>query len=287
MTKYTCDACGKKFNQKSHYNVHINRKFQCKSSPQNSTISPQNSTKTTEGELVCNYCGKEYSRSDSLTRHITSFCKVKRSNDQKMEEMMIMLIDLKENAKKMDAENKQNKEEIEKLKKENAKYQKIINNTQNIGTQNIQNNYIVAYGKENLDKLTFRDYKMIFLRGMNSVPALVEKLHFDKNMPENHNVYISNLRDDYVLMYDGKIWRLKDREDALQQLYEDNSNILETKFEELIAQLDEPTIKMFKRFLIIKDSDNEKIRIIKKELKKILYENRNIVASTRKKEITE
>jgi molecular chaperone DnaK (HSP70) len=117
---------------------------------------------------------------------------------------------------------------------------------------------------------------------MNSTPALVEKLHFDKNLPENHNVYISNLRDDYVLMYDGKIWRLKDRDDALQQLYEDKSDILETKFEELIEKLDDQTIRMFNRFLKIKDTDDEKIKIIKKELKKTLYENREIKIKTRK-----
>ena len=41
---------------------------------------------------------------------------------------------------------------------------------------------------------------------------------------------------------------------------------------------------MFKRFLKIKDDDDEKIKVIKKELKKVLYENREIVMNTRKKE---
>ena len=59
---------------------------------------------------------------------------------------------------------------------------------------------------------------------------------------------------------------------------------METKFEELIERLDEPTIKMFKRFLKIKDDDDEKIRVIKKELKKVLYENREMVMKTRKNE---
>jgi molecular chaperone DnaK (HSP70) len=112
--------------------------------------------------------------------------------------------------------------------------------------------------------------------------VLVEKMHFNENLPENHNVYISNLRDEYVLMYDGKKWRLNNRDDALQQLYEDKSDILETKFEELIEQLDDSTIKMFNRFLKIKDDDDEKIKVIKKELKKTLYDNREIVMKTRK-----
>jgi molecular chaperone DnaK (HSP70) len=75
---------------------------------------------------------------------------------------------------------------------------------------------------------------------------------------------------------------LKNRDDALQQLYEDKSDILETKFEELIEKLDESTIKMFNRFLKIKDDDEEKIKVIKKELKKTLYENREIVMKSRR-----
>jgi predicted nucleic acid-binding Zn-ribbon protein len=255
--------------------------------PQNSTKIPQKSTQmesVTDNELKCNYCKKVFSRSDSLNRHISGYCKVKKANDAKMEEMMTMLIKLKESNEKISEENKQNKEEMEKLREEVTKYKKIINNnTQNniVNQTNITFN-VKAYGTEDTSKITVNDYKKILGRGMNSVPVFVEKLHFDKNVPENHNVYISNLRDEYVLMYDGKIWRLKDRDEALQQLYEDKSDILETKFEELIERLDEPTIKMFKRFLKIKDDDDEKIKVIKKELKKVLYENREMVMKTRK-----
>jgi hypothetical protein len=41
---------------------------------------------------------------------------------------------------------------------------------------------------------------------------------------------------------------------------------------------------MFNRFLKIKDDDEEKIKVIKKELKKTLYENREVVMKTRRKE---
>jgi hypothetical protein len=284
MPNYKCSRCMKDFGQKCEYMRHLNKKFPCKEIAQKSTISAQKCTILEESETVCKYCGKEFSRIFTLNRHIDGYCKVKKANDAKMEEMMTMLIELKESNKMIVEENKQNKEKIAKLEAENTKYKIINNNTQNnIGTQNITFK-INAYGMENTSKVTFNDYKRILGRGMNSVPVFVEKLHFDKNTPENHNVYISNLRDEYVLMFDGKIWRLKDRDEALQQLYEDKSDILETKFEELIEMLDEPTIKMFKRFLKIKDDDDEKIRVIKKELKKVLYENREIVMRTRKTE---
>jgi predicted nuclease with TOPRIM domain len=208
---------------------------------------------------------------------------VKKENDKKMDALMERLIKIEENNKRLEESDKKNKEEIAKLKEENTNYKSIIHNTQNnIGTQNNIIFKIKAYGIEDTSKITVNDYKRILGRGMNSVPAFVEKLHFDKNVPENHNVYISNLRDEYVLMYDGKKWRLKDRDEALQQLSEDKSDILETKFEELMERLDEPTIRMFERFLKIKDDDEEKIKIIKKELKKTLYENREIAMKSRR-----
>ena len=288
MPNYKCERCLKEFNKKCNYNNHILRKIKCKNAaPKCTDPAPKctglkSNEETKEDAIKCNYCGAIFTRGSSLTRHIESRCKVKKENDNKMEELMTILIEIKDS-------NNELKEDVKKLKEENTKYKNIINNTQNIGTlNNIGTQNITfkinAYGKEDSSKITVNDYKRILGRGMNSVPAFVEKLHFDKNVPENHNVYISNLRDEYVLMYDGKIWRLKNRDDALQQLYEDKSDILETKFEELIERLDEPTIRMFKRFLKIKDDDDEKIKVIKKELKKTLYENRGVVMNTRKKE---
>ena len=289
MPNYKCARCLKDFDLKSDYTRHINRKFQCQESAANCSKAAAKCSKIEESNddsIKCNYCGREFTRISSLNVHIRARCKVKKENDNKMEEMMTILIELKES-------NKEIKEKMTKLEEENTKYKKIINNTQNNNTQNSNNNIetqnnitfkINAYGHEDTSKITINDYKKILGRGMNSVPVLVEKLHFNENLPENHNVYISNLRDEYVLMYDGKIWRLNNRDEALQQLYEDKSDILETKFEELIERLDEPTIKMFNRFLKIKDTDEEKIKVIKKELKKTLYDNRKIVMATRKKE---
>ena len=269
MPNYKCERCLKEFDQKSNYETHINRKFPCqKSAPKCTEFAPKSTENNqkinnTSDEIKCNYCGKVFTRGSSLTRHIDSRCKVKKENDNKMEEIMTILIELKESNKELKENDKKKSDEMKLLREEVAKYKSIIkntNNTQNnigtlnnIGTQNNITFKINAYGAEDMSKITVNDYKRIFGRGMNSTPALVEKMHFDKNMPENHNVYISNLRDEYVLMYDGKIWRLKNRDDALQQLYEDKSDILETKFEELIERLDESTIKMFNRFLKIKD----------------------------------
>ena len=284
MPKYNCERCGKEFKQKCDYNDHINRKKPCKNVPPKTADIPPKTAKKKEfpiksisiDKVKCNYCGGEFTRLDSLTRHLNGRCKIKKANDARMEEIMNMLIEIKEN-------NKELKEKVDKLENENSNYKKIINNTQN-NTQNINISLptnIVAYGTEDLTKISDLEYKRILRRGFNSVPALLESLHFDKNKPENHNVYISNMRDDYVLMYDGNKWRLKNRKDALEQLYEDKTDILETKFEELLERLDENTIRMFQRFIKVKDDDDSVIKRIKNELKTILYDNRDMIKNAR------
>jgi peptide methionine sulfoxide reductase MsrA len=287
MPKYECTNCRKVFSHKGHYTRHIKRKFPCKNSqlvnigceetPVIAGLCPDTKSEDLPNTIPsviegnkpeCKYCGKKFEKKYNMTRHI-EICKIKNDNeDEKMEELMKTLIEMKDLLK---ARGK----EIDKLK-EGSNFQQFIN------TQNNYNIKIVAYGKENIDRITVKDFKRILNRGMNSVPELVKKIHFDKNLPENHNVYISNLRDSYVLMYDGNTWRLANRDEALQQLFEDKSGILETKFEELIDGLNELTIEKFQNFLDATKDTNQYVQGIKNDLKKILYENRQIIAQTRK-----
>jgi len=115
--------------------------------------------------------------------------------------------------------------EITKLKDTNTskntqKADKIQNNTNcnnnnNNKIQNIHNDIkIIAYGKEDLSHILDKDYKTILNKGFKSVPALMESIHFNLNKPENHNIYISNMRDNHVLIYDGNEWQLRERDNA-------------------------------------------------------------------------
>jgi hypothetical protein len=188
-------------------------------------------------------------------------------------------------------ENNQLKTEIKNLQMQ------VTNNninSNNINSNNItQNINIVAYGKEDITGLlTNKDFRNIMRRGMRSIPELVQRIHFDEKVPENHNVYISNLRNQYVLMYDGKKWRLIDRKEAL---HGDHYEILETKFEELIGDdsLDESTVEKFRNFLNYvnnsnngnedEEQSNKYVDMVKEDLKRILYENRDGITQSAKR----
>ena len=55
------------------------------------------------------------------------------------------------------------------------------------------------------------------------------------------------MRDNHVLIYNGLEWQLRERDDILQDIVYNKTDILSDKFEELLNQLDEFTIKKFRR----------------------------------------
>lgn len=177
MTKYNCERCGKDFKQKCDYESHINRKIKCTEIPHKPSFLPQKSSfsikREEDDQNKCHYCGKEFTRKDNLMRHIDGYCKIKKENDRKMEDLMDKLIKLEENFKKIEGE-------MVDLKKENSEYKRQlqIGNINN-GTQQI-NNYIniLPFGQENTKTITDQEYQKIMIRGFNSVPELVKKIHF-------------------------------------------------------------------------------------------------------------
>ena len=248
-------------------------------------IKPQNNsikTSKNEGALkitqnnsknICKYCDKQFSRIDSLTRHYKT-CKEKKKTDeasQHMQELVNLLNEKNEKISKYDLElDKKNKQIDELIKKAGI----------NIGTQNIQQNIkILAYDNTDLSHLKNKDYLKCLRRSNFCIPHLIEKIHFNPEKPENHNIYISNLKNNYVMIYNGEKWMINDRDESIQNLIDDKESIIEQKLEEWIENgKNYPDImKKFNRYLEKKENDKV-LDKIKNEIKLMLFNNRDIVS---------
>ena len=143
--------------------------------------------------------------------------------------------------------NKKLDEKDKQLEKRDRQFEEILNKKDkqidelikkagiNIGTQNIQQNInILAYKNTDISHLTDRDYLKCLKHSNFCIPHLIEKIHFNPKKPENHNIYISNLKNNYAMIYDGNKWTLKDREDEINKLIDDKEMIIEQKLEEWI-----------------------------------------------------
>jgi hypothetical protein len=281
---------------------------------QKNTNIPQFNTSIHKNE--CKYCDKLYSRTDSLNRHL-KICKEKKQDDEVKESMteLVKLLnkkleekdkeltkrdneknnqlnDFKKELTKRDKElkkeltkrDKELKKEIIKRDNEIMKRDKQIDELikkagVNISTINMQNNIkLLSYSDTDRSHLTDKDILKCLKHSNFCIPYLIKKVHFDVNKPENHNVYISNLKNKYVMMYDGNKWECKDREEQISNLMDDNEGIIEYKLEEWL----EKGVKypeMMKKFntYIEKKDNNKVINIIKDEIKLLLYNNRNVV----------
>ena len=322
MKEYNCDTCGKIFFQNIDLIRHKSRKKPCEFKILNILKNPSNlkdkpaklqdkPAKLKEdiiikkkNKLSCDFCGKKFTRKDNLDSHVKLRCKEKQQkmNNEKEEIFQKLLKQMMEQNKKLDNLQKQNEIIIEENQELKNKMHKLENKTKNINkctinnsnninntidkSNNINNNTIniqlVAYGKEDYDKLTDKEYQIIINKGYKSIQEMVKSLHFNKNRPENHNIYISNIRDNYVMIYDGNKWELRNRKETIEELYIAKKDILVDKFDELLKKLPEYVIDKFERF--INDEQDDKIKEgILEELKLILYNNKNIPLKTKER----
>jgi hypothetical protein len=278
--------------------------------PQNNTLKPQNDTLKPQNDTLiqkieCKYCDKLYSRTDSLNRHL-KICKEKKQDDEVKESMteLVKLLNkkleekdkqLEKQNKQFEKQNKQFEKEISKrdneLEKQLTKQDKELEKRDkhieelvkkagiNNSTINVQNNIkLLSYSDTDRSHLTDKDILKCLKHSNFCIPYLIKKVHFDENKPENHNVYISNLKNKYVMMYDGNKWECKDRDEQISNLMDDNEGVIEYKLEEWL----EKGVKypeMMKKFntYIEKKDNNKVINIIKDEIKLLLYNNRNVV----------
>ena len=177
--------------------------------------------------------------------------------------------------KQLFAEQKRELDELKnKLEELSKKKNIVVYNTNNIT--------LIAYNKTpDLSHLTNNDYLKIMNKGFSSVPRLVEAIHFNPKKPENHNVYIPNIKNNYAMIWNGSAWDLTSREDIIDSMYDDKSNILIEKMEEFLkigSKLDKKIMNKFKRFIEKKENDEIKNKI-KGEIKLLLYNCKTIVKS--------
>ena len=141
-----------------------------------------------------------------------------------------------------------------KLEKKILDKQKSITNniTNNIINNNITNNNNITinlypYGKEDMDRIDNRYIENAINKIFYSPLEFVKQVHFNDKYPEYHNIYISNIKDKYAMLYDGNNWTLTRRIELINRLYEDKKNYIEDIMEEFIDSLNNSQVIALQR----------------------------------------
>jgi hypothetical protein len=157
------------------------------------------------------------------------------------------------------------------IETQNKKIEKLMGKLEinsSFNTTNIQNNFtLLAYRETDLSHLTDDDYRFCIKKVNHCVKNMIEKVHFNPLKPENRNIYISNMKDKYIMIYDGNNWNLANKKDELDRLYEEKEMMLE----EWLDSNPDPILKeKFIKYLNNKD-DDECLNRIKEDIKLMLY----------------
>ena len=146
-----------------------------------------------------------------------------------------------------------------------------INNSFN--TTNIQNITLLAYKDTDLSHLTEKDYISCVKQVNFCVKNLIEKIHFNPEKPENMNIYISNLKDKYMMIYENETWNIKNKKE-LDYIYEEKEMMIEQWMEE---QHKYPELKeKFERYINNKENDDT-LNMIKEEIKLMMYNKKKLI----------
>ena len=256
---FRCNICEKNYSSASSLCNH-NKKFH-NIIPEKSLIIPEKSLTIPEkslinipNKIICNYCNKVFTRIDNMRVHQKNYCKNK-TND-------IM------------EENKSLKEEIIEIKKlllQNAKIhpktlqkinKQLINNntntttnTTNINNQNntinngpVINNTFVKFGHEHLSLLlTNKQMYRIVNSCCTSIEESIKTVHFNKNLPEYNNIFITNLRDSIAYIFDGIKFISVSKDEVIGELLQNHKNNIEEFMEK--AKLPEYKYTRIMKFL--------------------------------------
>jgi hypothetical protein len=247
--RFFCKDCYCGFNKIQYYNSHLeSKKHKNRISIDNSVLH------------ICINCKKNFSHSSSLYRHRAK-CKEKETPELNLEN-----------------EIKKLRKEIEllKIEKNATKIENQINNNNNnnIETQNNIIN-INCFGNENMDYITDKVILHCMSKIYGSIPLLIEKIHFDPEHPENHNVQIPNKKLPHAkIMNSKREWEIIQKKDAIDSMIDNGYNMLDEKFQENSHELADNKQNHFRDFQAkYEDGDKETIKDIKDKVEMLVINN--------------
>jgi hypothetical protein len=262
-----CKYCNKEYKSYSSRSNHIriyhsNEKLSNSSKPSSLLTFPSSGSftslsKDNSSKLTCSKCNKTFSRSDNLKRHQTNCI----NTDTSIKDLLTENEILKQHLKKQEELMIQLMESINKNAKIHPKTLQKINkqliNSNNNNT--IINNTYVKFGNLSYDGiLSDKEQREILRKQYLSLEESIKKIHFNKNLPEYNNVFITNMKDDIAYLFNGKQFISVRKNDMLNKLIDMHVDEINISFEKNKGKLNEKQIERLEKFLdMLNDEDTK------------------------------
>ena len=279
MVSYECIICNYSTNIKSHLNRHLKTKKHrvneetrrkninendknIQKHPQNIQKHPQNIHKKLR-MYPCNYCEETFTNFSNKRRNELHRCKENTNVSNSI--ITNQGNQIKKLEKAMENQKKEMAKHIELLLTKVGNNYTTINNT---NTNNIQLN---NYGSEDLSHITDALKTYLIKHPFGAIQQLIEKIHFNRDKPENINLMITNKRDNKISVYEDGKWVYRNKKKTIQRLIDNKYYILDDHYNDIDEkELSEFNHTNYKSF-------SEKMDENDKQLLEQLYEDAEII----------
>ena len=257
MNKFNCECCQFSTHLLANYERHTRTQKHLRESTKNQQkVNIPEKKVNKKSTFFCKYCDKNFAHKQSMYYHIKYSCK--QNTDEDLKELVRLM------NQKIETQAKQIDKLMSKLE---------IHGNVNIQNNTVNNIQLLAYKNTDISHLTDKDYISCIKQVNYCVKQLIEKIHFNPEKPENMNIYISNIKDKYMMVYDGINWTLSTTEYELTKIYEEKEYLLEEWLEDNRF----PEIKeKFVRYLNNKENDDT-LNMIKDDIKLMMYNKKKLI----------
>lgn len=164
--------------------------------------------------------------------------------------------------------------QIDELRKEIQKQPStsVVNNT-TINHGNTYNIQVNNFGQENTSYLTPEFLTYCLRNPKKGMPSLIEKIHYNKDYPENHNLRCKSLKNNVFERFIDAQWTLCDASNTLDELIKKGYRILEAHLAETYLSDpeffdDEHRVEDMQRFRhVLNDTKSNDYHSVKRELR--------------------
>lgn len=261
---FICERCGHDAKTKQNLITHLKKQKQCPTKESQRSrediikeLMPPPATKEKTSE--CEYCNKRFTTP-------VGKCKHKKICNQRPEVLL--------------------QTEVNTLKQQMAEMQKRWENSQvntsNIHTTNTQNNYINtvnininSFGQETTSHLTNDFLNHCLLNPCKGLTNLIEKIHYNTELPENHNIRHKSTKQQLLQKYIDNGWHDCDASNTLDELIRKGYRILSSYYASHIANdpnivEDELRARMYERFRFLCDKKSQEYCAVKRDLRVLI-----------------
>ena len=223
-----CNYCNKiyaSYSSRSNHikKYHLNESEVCQKNVKNVKLNVKNMSKNVKNNLTCEKCKKEFNSRQARWAHskkciieVDEVTELKKQMEEMKQQMTNLLKSCKIHPKT--------------LQKINNQLNNNINNTNN-GT--INNSVIMKFGNVNIkDVLSDKQIMNLLHKPFISVEECVKMIHFNDKLPQYNNIYITNLKDDLVYVYDGTRFTTTTKTDTIYDMITNYTEQIELSFDD-------------------------------------------------------